>query len=165
MSKLLDKAKQKVKKKVDRAMDRLLPSQQEGRAASPAPSHQDEHSTTSASAITAYARPPSPKSILATTGSAVKMLLVAARDGSDLFLPLKAALVGVVAIWDIFDVRHIILLPITTQKCLQRTVEAKAEFTKLESKLVAFKAIANAHQAEPHALDESLQARLKSMTE
>ena len=53
-----------------------------------------------------YARPPSPPTILATTGSAVKGLLVAARDGSDLFLPLKAALVGVVALWDIFDVPH-----------------------------------------------------------
>jgi len=34
---------------------------------------------------------------------------------------------------------------------------------KLESKLVAFKVIADAHQAEPQALDESLQARLKSL--
>jgi len=57
-------------------------------------------------ATPAYARPPSPTTILATTGSAVKGLLVAARDGSDLFLPLKAALVGVVALWDIFDVRN-----------------------------------------------------------
>jgi len=58
----------------------------------------------------AYARPPSPTNILATTGSAVKGLLVAVRDGSDLFLPLKAALVGVVAIWDVFDVRYLVLL-------------------------------------------------------
>ena len=48
---------------------------------------------------------------------------------------------------------------------VQRTVEAKAEFTKLESKLAAFKAIAEAHQAEPQALDESLQARLKSLSQ
>ena len=53
-----------------------------------------------------YKRPPSPPKIMATIGSAVKGLLVAARDGSDLFLPLKAALVGVVALWDIFDVPH-----------------------------------------------------------
>ena len=57
-------------------------------------------------AIPAYARPSSPPTILATTGSAVKGLLVALRDGSDLFLPLKAALVGVVALWDIWDVCH-----------------------------------------------------------
>ena len=48
---------------------------------------------------------------------------------------------------------------------LQRTVEAKAEFTKLESKLVAFKAIAAAQQVEPRAIDESLQARLKSLAQ
>lgn len=48
---------------------------------------------------------------------------------------------------------------------MQRTIEAKAEFTRLESKLVAFKAIADAHLAEPHALDESLHARLKLLTE
>jgi len=54
-------------------------------------------------ATPAYAEAPSPPTILATTGSALKGLLVAARDGSDLFLPLKAALVGVVALWDIFD--------------------------------------------------------------
>ena len=57
----------------------------------------------------AYARPPSPRTVLATTGSAVKGLLAAARDGSDLFLPLKAALVGVVALWDVWDVRHSIM--------------------------------------------------------
>jgi len=56
-------------------------------------------------AIPEYAEAPSPPTVLATTGSAVKGLLAAARDGSDLFLPLKAALVGVVALWDIFDVR------------------------------------------------------------
>jgi len=60
-------------------------------------------------AIPAYARAPSPPSILATTGSAVKTLLTAARDGSDLFLPLKAALVGVVAIWDVYNVSRLIL--------------------------------------------------------
>jgi len=56
--------------------------------------------------VSNYASPPSHPTILASTGSAVKGLLVAARDGSDLFLPLKAALVGVVALWDIFDVNH-----------------------------------------------------------
>ena len=63
-------------------------------------------------AVPNYARPPSPPTIMATTGSAVKGLLVAARDGSDLFLPLKAALVGIVALWDIFDVHHAIAAPL-----------------------------------------------------
>jgi len=118
---------------------------------------------TSPPAAPAYAISPSPTTILATTGSAVKGLLVAARDGSDLFLPLKAALVGVVALWDLFDVCHFDLIVYSYSDCLQRTVEAKAEFTKLESKLGAFKAIADAHQAEPRTIDESLQARLKSL--
>jgi len=60
--------------------------------------------------IPAYAEAASPPTVLATAGSALKGLLVAARDGSDLFLPLKAALVGVVALWDIFDVCPTILL-------------------------------------------------------
>jgi len=59
------------------------------------------------SAIPAYAEAPLKPTLLATTGSAVKGLLVAARDGSDLFLPLKAALVGVVALWDMFDVSSV----------------------------------------------------------
>lgn len=37
--------------------------------------------------IPIYAHAPSPPSIIETTGSAVKGLLVAVRDGSDLFLP------------------------------------------------------------------------------
>jgi len=91
---------------------------------------------------------------------------VAARDGSDLFLPLKAALVGVVALWDIFDVHYYIAILLDLERLywLQRTVEAKAEFTKLESKLSAFSAIAEAHQAEPRMLDENLQTRLVSIT-
>jgi len=81
----------------------ILPSQH----SSPTPDDVSSPSLQSNPPATpAYARPPSPTTILATTGSAVKGLLVAARDGSDLFLPLKTALVGVVAIWDIFDVRY-----------------------------------------------------------
>ena len=53
-----------------------------------------------------YAHAPSSPKIIEITGTAVKGLLVAARDGSDLFLPLKAALVGIVALWDIWDVRQ-----------------------------------------------------------
>jgi len=88
---------------------------------------------------------------------------MAARDGSDLFLPLKAALVGVVALWDIWDVCCLICRETFRSKLFQRTVEAKAEFTKLESKLVAFKVIAEAYQVEPGVLDESLQMRLKAL--
>jgi len=54
--------------------------------------------------VPAYAQAPSQSSVLATTGSVTKELLAAVRDGSDLFLPLKAALTGVVKLWDIWDV-------------------------------------------------------------
>jgi len=62
------------------------------------------------SSVPTHAEAPAPPTILERTGSALKGLLVAARDGSDLFLPLKAALVGVVALWDIFDASHPTLL-------------------------------------------------------
>jgi len=48
---------------------------------------------------------------------------------------------------------------------MQRTSEAKGEFTKLESRLVAFKAIANAHQDQPGKVDENLRTRLASITQ
>ena len=51
-----------------------------------------------------YANPPQPPSTLGTTGSVIHELLATARDGADLCLPLKAALVGVVKIWDICEV-------------------------------------------------------------
>jgi len=103
MRKAINKAKNKVKKTAGRVADQFRPSQPGTREVSP--SRQSEHSTTPD-----YARPPPSATVLATTGSAVKVLLVAARDGSDLFLPLKAALVGIVALWDVFDVRHSTLL-------------------------------------------------------
>jgi len=52
-----------------------------------------------------YAEPQDAPSAISTTVSVVKEFLEAARDGSDLFLPLKAALVGVVKIWDICEVQ------------------------------------------------------------
>jgi len=134
------------------------------RLADPATASVPSPSPESTPEVPAYAIPPSLPTILATTGSAVKTLLAAARDGSDLFLPLKAALVGVVALWDLFDVSDSILFKSSRLNILQRTVEAKTEFMKLESKLAAFKAIAEAQQVEPRALDESLQARLKSLS-
>lgn len=50
-----------------------------------------------------YADPNESPTTVSTTGSVVKEFLEAARDGSDIFLPLKAALVGVVKIWDICE--------------------------------------------------------------
>jgi len=51
-----------------------------------------------------YADPKGPPTALGTTGSVVNEFLAAARDGADLCLPLKAALVGAVKIFEICEV-------------------------------------------------------------
>ena len=115
--------------------------------------------------IPIYAQVPSLPNSLETTGSAVRGLLAAVRDGSDLILPLKAALVGIVALWNLWDVRCEIAVLSSHSNMIQRTAEAKAEFLKLESKLAAFKAIADAHRDHPREVDQSLQIRLDSITQ
>ena len=52
-----------------------------------------------------YARPSTPPSALATTGSVIHELLTTIRDAADMCLPLKAAVVGVLKIWDVCEVR------------------------------------------------------------
>ena len=59
-----------------------------------------------AHATPAYARPSAPPSALATTGSVIHDLLTTIRDASDMCLPLKAAVVGVLKIWDVCEVRR-----------------------------------------------------------
>ena len=56
-------------------------------------------------ATPSYARPSAPLSALSTTGSAIYELLATIRDASDMCLPLKAAAVGVLKIWDVCEVR------------------------------------------------------------
>ena len=120
MSNFFDKATQKIRKKVGRTVDQLRPSPQQGKAASPAPLQPTTDPSTSPRdpAISISIMPPSPPTVLETTGSAVKGLLMAVRDGSDLFLPLKAALVGVVALWDIFDVLRFFPLVLKYSHCI-----------------------------------------------
>jgi len=63
--------------------------------------------TSSSSAVhttPAYARPSIPPSALATTGSVIHDILTTIRDASDMCLPLKAAVVGVLKIWDVCEV-------------------------------------------------------------
>jgi len=113
MSRILERARWKANKKAREVMDRLRspsPLQSAG------PTVRDNGASLLPSGFisTIPAQAPAPPAILATTASVVKELLAAARDGSDLFLPLKAALVGVVSIWNIFDVRHHHLEPYLT---------------------------------------------------
>ena len=62
--------------------------------------------TLSSHATPAYVRPSAPPSALATTGSVIHDLLTTLRDASDMCLPLKAAVVGVLKIWDVLRRRQ-----------------------------------------------------------
>jgi len=88
----------KAKKKAGLLVDKLRP-----RSTSPAPPAADPVAPVPSSDRHAYADPSAPPTALATTGSAIYELLAVTRDGSDMFLPLKAALTGVVKIWDICE--------------------------------------------------------------
>jgi hypothetical protein len=61
----------------------------------------------------AYQRiePPPAHSSFQTGKSVVNEVLAVIRDGSDLFLPLKAALVGIVKIMDVMEVRRYNIYP------------------------------------------------------
>jgi hypothetical protein len=74
-----------------------------------APSQQPAQTSTQA----AYQRiKPSPAHSPFQTGkSVVNEVLAVIRDGSDLFLPLKAALVGIVKIMDVMEVRRCNIYP------------------------------------------------------
>ena len=88
----------KAKKKAGLFVDKLRPG-----SASPAPPAADPIPPAPSSDRHAYAKPPAPSTAIATTGSVIHELLAAARDGSDLCLPLKAVLTGVVKIWDVCE--------------------------------------------------------------
>jgi len=96
------KTLKKAQAKTGRLVNNLLPG---SRSQSPTPTNPDRDTVTPTPAkdIHEYADPAVAPSALATAGSVVKELLEVARDGSDLFLLLKATLVGVVKIWDICE--------------------------------------------------------------
>jgi len=71
-----------------------------------------------------YAKPDDAPSAISTTGSVLKEFLEVARDGSDLFLPLKAALVGVVKIWDICEVPACYSSPFSNLTCFLSVPQA-----------------------------------------
>jgi len=101
MKRKFDKAKQGA----SRLMDRLnLSSHSHSRSRTPDP---DPDALTSAPPTDRhdYADPKSPPTSIATANSVVHEFLAAARDGSDLCLPLKAALVGAVKIFEICEAR------------------------------------------------------------
>jgi len=111
----------------------------------------------------AYASPPKPSSALGTTGSVINELLATARDGADMCLPLKAALVGVVKIWDICEVcctNTPVRKPIRRH---QRTSQVKDEYQRANGKLAHLHKIAIAYGKEK-GLDGKLQNRLDEIS-
>jgi len=91
----------KAKKKAGLFVDKLRPG---SRQPSPTPPDPISNPPAPSTDRHSYADPQPPQSAGATAGSVIHELLAAARDGSDLCLPLKAALTGVVKIWDVCEV-------------------------------------------------------------
>ena len=95
----------KAKKMARRLVSRLL-SSADLQMLSPAPSNPNPTLQAPFADQHPYASPQPSPTISVTARSVIRDLLEAVRDGSDLFLPLKATLVGVVKIWDICEVRR-----------------------------------------------------------
>ena len=93
MKKKLDKAK----KSATRLLFKLQPHSRSANAPDPT----DTTLPATTPSRHEYADPQTPHTVAATTGSVVHEFLAAARDGSDWCLPLKAALVGAVKIFEI----------------------------------------------------------------
>jgi len=148
----------KAKIKAGRLVDKLRPG---SRAESPA--HSDPTSLVPSTGRHNYAEPAPPQKAGATTISVVHEFLEAARDGSDLCLPLKAALVGAVKILEICEARSDLLLytkKLTVLK--QRTAEIKDQYNVLASRLTHLAAVTDALSKRSH-LDPNLKQRLENI--
>jgi len=152
----------KMKMKTGRLIDNLRPG---SRAPSPLPPNPDPDPVPQAPAIGShsYADPQTPQTAGSTAGSVIYELLTAARDGSDLCLPLKAALVGVVKIWDVCEVKASPLSRLLLIGYIQRTIEVKEEYKKLESRLAHLYALTQAYGKRNH-LDPNLKLRLETIS-
>ena len=108
MKKKFDKAKQSA----SRLIVKLNPGRR-SRSRSPNAPDRDPGSSSQAPSTGRYeyAEPSAPQTGLQTMGSVVHEFLAAARDGSDLCLPLKAALVGAVKIFEICEASTKLTLP------------------------------------------------------
>ena len=90
-----------------------------------------------------------------TTWNISKRFLASARDGSDLFLPLKAALVGVVALMDVVEACSFVLflslgvfhslLPLSV---LQGTGEAESSFQEIVQKVNGLESVFSKYTKE-----------------
>jgi len=147
----------KAKKKAGLFVEKLRPGSS---APSPTPPAADTIAPVPSSGRSTYTDPVAPQTAVATTGSVIHELLAAARDGSDLCLPLKAVLTGVVKIWDVCEARTCFLPHTFALRFLfQRTTQVKEEYEKLESRLAHLSAVTHAHGKKGH-LDPDLKLRL-----
>jgi len=129
----------------------------------PPPTPPDPPPIPSTSTSLGYASAPKSTAALGTTGSVIHELLATARDGADMCLPLKAALVGVVKIWDICEVCFINRLVHKLIRMYQRTSQVKDEYMRANGKLAHLHKIAIAYGKEK-GLDEKLQKRLDEIS-
>jgi len=78
-------------------------------------------------------------------------------------LPLKAAVVGVLKIWDVCEVRSFVTnLVSRLTRTLQRTVQLNQEFIKHKEKLERLLMITNMHKGETE-LSDNLRGRLEEV--
>ena len=111
MKKKFDKAKQSA----SRLIVKLNPGRR-SRSRSPQPADLNLSTSTAAPSadVQRYADPKAPQTVVGTASSIVTEFLAAARDGADLCLPLKAALVGAVKIIKICQASFIIIVKLVT---------------------------------------------------
>jgi len=162
MKKKFDKAKQSA----SRLIVKLNPGRR-SRSRSPNAPDPDQGSSSQAPSTGRYeyADPSSPQTGLQTTGSVVHEFLAAARDGADLCLPLKAALVGAVKIFEICEAGTKLILSHAALTCLlQRTVEVREQYDNLKSRLAHLGAVTGALSKRTHQ-NSNLMRRLDSIAE
>ena len=119
-----------------------LPAQSGSSTPTPGPDIVQPVTASSSPAIVtpAYARPSTPPSALATTGSVIHDLLTTIRDASDMCLPLKAAVVGVLKIWDVCEVRSsatAVARPTHSHSVADRAAQSRIHQTQGETRATA----------------------------
>ena len=164
MKKKFEKAKQSA----SRLMGKLNPGR---RSHSRSPNQSDSDPDPDASSAIPsvgtheYSDPKAPQTALGTTGSIANEFLAAARDGADMFLPLKAALVGAVKIFEICEATKILSLYLLDLiGLIQRTAEVSEQYQNLKSRVAHLGAVTGA-LSKRSQLDPSLVQRLHNIAE
>jgi hypothetical protein len=95
-------------------------------------------------------KPPPPPSAFQTGQSVMKQILAAISDSADMFLPLKAALCGIVNIMDVMEVRRTAIASVRLPIWLkQRVGDVQDDFAEMALKIQALQTIFTQYQ--PHS--------------